>query len=110
MAGSMLIFMAKLIIKGLLSHFSRSKRQDIDVEVSLLSLGPHLVVIQKTIKLSFSLSRTSSTSLSRILITLFFVVVVSDLHLVVLIMIFQHIMSLSIAAIIVILTQTSKHA
>jgi hypothetical protein len=76
MAGSMLTFMGKLIIKVLLSHFSRSKRPDIDVEVSRLSLGIHLVLTKKILLLSFSLSRTSSTSLSRILITLFVVVVI----------------------------------
>ena len=89
MAGNMLTFMARLIIKVQLSHFSRSKRQDIDVEVSHLSLGIHLIHTKKILLLSFSLSRTSSTSLSRILITLFVVIVVTDLNLVV-VMIFQH--------------------
>jgi hypothetical protein len=108
MAGNMLTFMARLIIKVQLSHFSRSKRPDIDVEVSRLSLGIHLIHSKKILMLSFSLSRTSSTSLSRILMTLFIVIVDTDLHLVVM-LIFQQRMSLSIAAIIVVLSQRRKH-
>jgi len=109
MAGDKKIFTAGLIIRALPSHSSKLKRLVVDVEVSRLSLGIHLVHGKKILLLSFSLSRTSSTSLSRILITLFIVVVITVLQLVVVMVIFQHILSLIIAAIIVVLSQSSKH-
>ena len=78
--------------------------------VSLHNLGKHRgsVYISLTQLHSYSLSTTRSISQSRIMIRLFIVEVITDLDLVMM-KIFQHIMSLSIAATIVVLTQRSQH-
>ena len=67
---------AGLIIRVLLSLSSKLNSLVVDVEVSPHNLGIHLVNISLIQLLFFFLSTASSISLSKIMITLFIVIVV----------------------------------
>ena len=108
MVGCIETSTAGLIIRVLLSLSSKLKSLVVDVVVSLRNLGIHLRNISLIQLLFYFLSTASSISRSKIMITLFIVIVVGDLTLVIIVNL-QLLINPSISMLIVVLTQRSQH-